>query len=139
MRVENLTAKRQKSYYGKAKVIFADDGAIMLKSYDTIVAKIENGIFVKMWGGYSATTMKHINDFCDMFNINGGGKKWWDNLPCQCDTCNRYRIVLYNGIGMTHKCPAIYDTWEQACKELDRISENLNPFWFADIEEVNPF
>ena len=33
--------------------------------------------------GYSATTMRHINAFIEMFGISGGGKKWWDALPVE--------------------------------------------------------
>lgn len=27
--------------------------------------------------------MRHINAFIDYYGIEGGGKKWWDNLPCE--------------------------------------------------------
>ena len=34
------------------------------------------------WDDYSATTMRHVNEFINQFNGgNGGGKAWWDNLP----------------------------------------------------------
>lgn len=69
---------RAKSFYGKAKVI-EKDGETLLQSYDTIVCKIDkNGEFVRMWAGYSATTMRHVNAFIDRFGISGGGKAWWD-------------------------------------------------------------
>lgn len=69
---------RAKSFYGKAKVI-EKDGETVLLSYDTEVCKITaSGKFVRIWNGYSATTMRHINAFIDMFGISGGGKKWWD-------------------------------------------------------------
>lgn len=71
---------RQKSFYGKATVTEHDNGTIELKSYNTIVCRIQNGIFQRLWGGYSATTMKHINAFVDYFGIAGGGKAWWDGL-----------------------------------------------------------
>lgn len=83
MRVYELTTSshdRAKSFYGKAKVI-EKDGETFLQSYDTIVCKIdESGEFVRTWKGYSATTMRHVNAFIEMFNISGGGKKWWDSL-----------------------------------------------------------
>ena len=70
----------QKSFYGKAKVI-EKDGETLLQSYDTIVCKIDkSGEFVRMWEGYSATTMRHINTFIEMFGVLGGGKKWWNAL-----------------------------------------------------------
>lgn len=72
---------RAKSFYGKAKVI-EKDGETVLQSYDTEVCKINtNGEFVRLWSGYSVTTMRHINSFIGMFGIEGGGKKWWDALP----------------------------------------------------------
>lgn len=50
----------------------------------TTVCKIDkSGEFVRMWEGYSATTMRHINAFIEMFGISGGGKKWWDALPVE--------------------------------------------------------
>lgn len=76
MRIYELTPggyDRAKSFYGKAKVI-EKDGETLLQSYDTIVCKIDkSGEFVRMWEGYSATTMRHINAFIKMFGISGGG------------------------------------------------------------------
>ena len=69
---------RAKSFYGKAKVI-EKDGETLLQSYDTIVCKIDkNGEFVRMWDGYSAMTMRHVNSFLQLVGIAGGGKAWWD-------------------------------------------------------------
>lgn len=86
MRIYELTPggyDRAKSFYGKAKVI-ETDGETLLQSYDIIVCKIDkSGEFVRMWSGYSATTMRHINAFIEMFGIPGGGKKWWDALPME--------------------------------------------------------
>lgn len=70
----------RKSFYGKAQVIEQDNGDIELQSYDTIVARIRNGNFERLWDGYSATTMNHINSFLDTFGIDGGGKAWWISL-----------------------------------------------------------
>lgn len=84
MRIYELTPSgydRAKSFYGKVKVI-EKDGETVLQSYDTEVCKITaSGKFIRLWGGYSATTMRHINSFIEMFGIEGGGKKWWDALP----------------------------------------------------------
>lgn len=86
MRIYELTPggyDRAKSFYGKAKVI-EKDGETLLQSYDNTVCKIDkSGEFVRMWEGYSATTMRHINAFIEMFGISGGGKKWWDALPVE--------------------------------------------------------
>jgi hypothetical protein len=69
-----------KSFYNKAVAIEKENGDIELKSYNTIVARIRNGNFERLWAGYSATTMNHINAFIDTYNIVGGGKKWWESL-----------------------------------------------------------
>ena len=74
----------RKSYYGKANVIL-ENGIIKLKSYQTIVCSYnrDTGHFSRLWGGYSATTMRHINSFIKEIGISGGGKKWWDSLPVE--------------------------------------------------------
>ena len=69
----------RKSFYGKAKVIEKDNGEKVLMSYDTEVCKItKSGEFVRLWDGYSATTMRHVNSFLDLVGMAGGGKAWWD-------------------------------------------------------------
>ena len=70
----------RKSFYGKAEAIERDNGDIELRSYNTIVARIRNGKFERLWNGYSYTTMAHINSFIDTYGINGGGKSWWSSL-----------------------------------------------------------
>lgn len=86
MRIYALTPTgydRAKSFYGKANII-EENGEVILQSYDTFVCMInKRGVFVRLWGGYSATTMRHINVFIKMFGIDGGGKKWWDALPIE--------------------------------------------------------
>lgn len=73
-----------KSFNNKASVIIRSNGDKILRSYTTYVAKIDsNGNFHKLWDGYSATSMRHINAFCDTYGINGGGKKWWDSLTTE--------------------------------------------------------
>lgn len=70
----------RKSFYGKAEAIEKDNGDIELRSYNTIVARIKNGKFERLWSGYSATTMNHINAFISLYGIVGGGKAWWESL-----------------------------------------------------------
>lgn len=73
-----------KSYYGKANIIRDNDGNLYLMSYRTIVCYFDNrGIFHRTWGGYSATTMKHVNTFMDRFGAGEGGKAWWDAQPVE--------------------------------------------------------
>lgn len=74
----------RKSFYGKASVIEKDNGDIELRSYNTIVARIRNGKFERLWDSYSVTTMNHINSFIDAYGISGGGKAWWTSL----EVCN---------------------------------------------------
>lgn len=74
----------RKSFYSKAYVIEKDNGDIELRSYNTIVARIRNGKFERLWDSYSATTMNHINSFINTYGISGGGKAWWTSL----EVCN---------------------------------------------------
>ena len=75
---------RSKSFYGKAKVIEKDNGEKVLQSYNTEVCKIgSNGEFVRLWDGYSVTTMRHVNSFISFFGIPGGGKAWWNSQPVE--------------------------------------------------------
>lgn len=77
---ELIPTNGRKSFYGKASVTEKDNGDIELRSYNTIVARIRNGNFERLWDGYSATTMNHINSFIDAYGISGGGKAWWTSL-----------------------------------------------------------
>lgn len=80
MNMYELKPNNQKSFYGKAMVIERVNGDIELKSYNTIVARVHEGRLERLWAGYSATTMKHINAFINMLGISGGGKAWWESL-----------------------------------------------------------
>lgn len=74
--------ERAKSFCGKAIVIENESGEKILQSYNTEVCKITSeGEFVRLWGGYSATTMRHVKSFIQLFDIAGGGKAWWDDQP----------------------------------------------------------
>ena len=85
-----VPADSHKSFYGKAVLIDDEHGTRILQSYDTQVCKlITGGAFVKMWDGYSATTMRHINGFrahCRLPLIN---KAQWDKL----ETGKKYQCV----------------------------------------------
>lgn len=48
-----------------------------LVSYFTDVCAIAGTDFIKLWDGYSATTMKHINAFCDLIGRAGFNKRSW--------------------------------------------------------------
>jgi hypothetical protein len=67
MELSPLNSTR-KSFYGKAKVIIQDNGAVQLQSYDTIVCEIDtNNNFNMLWDGKSNTTTRHINEFKKQF------------------------------------------------------------------------
>lgn len=54
----------QKSFGGKAMVTEVN-GFPALESYGTIVALIDDGELIRTWGGYSATTLRHVNAFME--------------------------------------------------------------------------
>ena len=59
----------RKSFYGKAHVIDHENGVIELRSYNTIVARIDNGkVTENGLGCYSMTTNRHIREFFKQFN-----------------------------------------------------------------------
>ena len=73
--IEKLQTRfdRRASFYGKAEVIEYNN-ILYLKSYDTIVAKIENGKAV-VNGWYSQTTARHINEFLKQNDFEAMSKK----------------------------------------------------------------
>lgn len=87
-----LKATSQKSFYKKAYVVEDEKGNLFLQSYDTIVCGIINGIFKKLWDGYSITTQTHINDFRNAHNTGTLCKKEWESLSVDND------IVIVSGL-----------------------------------------
>lgn len=63
-------------FNGRAAIIPTETGYI-LKSYYTNVCEIRNGKFIKLWQGYSNTTLKHINAFCSYFRMPFFSKREW--------------------------------------------------------------
>ena len=61
-------------------VIIPIDGGELLKSYYTPVCKIENGVFFKMWAGFSVTTLKHVNAFRARHGLTALSKREWIEL-----------------------------------------------------------
>ena len=55
------------SFYKKAYVIKYDKNILLLQSYDTIVAHIENGKYID-YGKYSQTTSRHQKEFKKQFS-----------------------------------------------------------------------
>lgn len=70
----------RKSFYNKCYVE-DKNGVLVCYSYNTPVAKFEQGKMFRLWGDYSATTMRHVNAFAAYCGIREGGKKWWNSLP----------------------------------------------------------
>lgn len=58
-------------------VVIPTKGGYVLKSYYTEVAKVIDGEFYKIWYGYSATTLKHINLFRAALNMGTLSKREW--------------------------------------------------------------
>ena len=70
MQIYELTARydSRQSFYGKAHVIDHENGTIELQSYNTIVARIENGkVTQNDLNVYSQTTNRHIREFLKQF------------------------------------------------------------------------
>lgn len=62
----------RKSFYKKA-VAIEDNGTYTLKSYGTVVAKIEGGVFTRYMPcpeANSATTRRHIRAFCAHYGVD---------------------------------------------------------------------
>lgn len=71
-----------KSFYHKANVYRNDKGSIFLMSYETIVAEIQDQITTDtgkkqaiVYGWYSMTTSRHINEFLQQNGFNKMSKK----------------------------------------------------------------
>ena len=72
----------RKSFYGKANVYRNGEGKILLMSYKTIVAEIVDEAVsptgkrqLNVFGWYSSTTARHINDFAQQYGLNRMNKK----------------------------------------------------------------
>lgn len=69
---------RQKSFYGKAKILIDSEGNTFLKSYDSIIAEVKNGKVkintdVYMWD--SQTSLKHLKSFLHILGYEIGTKQ----------------------------------------------------------------
>ena len=73
-----VTSIGEKKSCGKAFEIY-HDGYFYLVSYLTKVAKfnINNGELVRLWDGYSHTTMRHINEWLQLHCLPTITKKQW--------------------------------------------------------------
>ncbi len=62
---------------GRATIRTNKNGDIILTPYYTDVAIISGGRFYKTWYGYSATTLKHVNEFRRVYGLPPMNKKEW--------------------------------------------------------------
>lgn len=67
-------------FNGRAVILTTEHGTI-LRSYYTKVAAIADGVFYKTWKGYSATTLKHINEYRTAARLAPLSKKEWIAMP----------------------------------------------------------
>lgn len=125
---------RQKSFYNKAYT-FEKDGELFLQSYETIVAKIDrHQKLVKLWNGYSKTTLIHIFDFAQQNGIDFDGRKaTWNKLEYQGNNNQRYKVVGYNGLGMRFETSQVFDDYDTAEKYAYDLT---NGFWIYYVEEI---
>lgn len=57
----------RKSFYGKAVVWIDECNTETLYSYSTpIIKRLDNGVLVRVWDGWTATTGRHIRAFCGL-------------------------------------------------------------------------
>ena len=71
---------RQKSFYGKAYTTTDDNGNAYLTSYTTTVCKIVDAKFIRLWGGWSSTTSRHINEFRKQNGLPKISKSEWEAM-----------------------------------------------------------
>lgn len=74
-----------KSFCHKAYVRETAHGEKFLLSYDTAVCKLDaDGNFIRLWGGYSRTTQRHINSFIRLYGSRQQcGKAAWLKTPVE--------------------------------------------------------
>ena len=75
--LEELVPSGQKSFGGKAIIVKDPDRGAILFSYKTPVAQYDGYRFIRLWDGYSATTMRHINDFRKLYGLDSITKSQW--------------------------------------------------------------
>lgn len=82
----------QKSFYGKAVVEIDSAGNETLYSYNTpIMKRLANGSLVKLWGGWSNTTGRHIKAFC---GLNKAGFMELEHEPTSHEKAAAYNSTL---------------------------------------------
>lgn len=72
----------QSSFYNKATIEIHND-ELVLYSYNVKVCKIVNGKFYRFFDGYTATTMRHVNEFRMQNGLQKLSKKEWLKLEVE--------------------------------------------------------
>lgn len=103
--MELETNDSHNSFYGKA-IVVQDMTGWTLYSYGTAIVRISNGKAARLWDGYSATTMRHIQAFCDKYGVYCGGKKWWEGVPTNYTMAKEYPHRVFKG--RVTKCNWMY-------------------------------
>ena len=125
----------EKSFYKKAVVIEKKNGTKELYSYNTLVCRINaDGGFERIWQGYSATTMRHVNAFLNHYGMETQNKKWWDSLANKKDAL--YRVVHTNAIThATYKTHTIFDNYADAETYADKLYYGVS-LWHTSVVEL---
>lgn len=64
--------------FGNRALVIPTNNGYILQSYYTEVAEIRNtGEFIKLWDGFSVTTLKHINAFREFAGMDTISKREW--------------------------------------------------------------
>ena len=73
------------SFNGRAYVGLNENCKEFLISYNTVVLGYDpfTGEFHRLWDGYSATTMRHIKEFCRQCGFSEMSKGTWDRMPVE--------------------------------------------------------
>lgn len=88
---------QQKSFYKKA-IIRQIGRVATLYSYGTpVIRRNRDGSFTRLWAGYSATTMRHINAFLDHYGAAGMSKAEWLRMPVARDYAHLNAAAAYSG------------------------------------------
>ena len=67
-------------HYGRNAVEV--DGVLV--SYETQVSRIgSDGSFHRLWSGYSATTMRHVNEFRERYGLPKITKAQWEKMEVE--------------------------------------------------------
>jgi hypothetical protein len=122
----------QKSFYKRAYT-HTDGNATILTSYKTQVCKIVDGKFIRLWGGWSSTTAKHVNEFRQQNGLPKITKAEWLKMDCDGKT-EQYKIFYDNGF-VSGSFSTIFESYAEAEKELAKHYNKKTMFVYW-VEEV---